>query len=141
MYTCNMGYEFPSGVQQVTRMCQANSSWSGSTPQCQRKKKLCSQSAPPQDFMHVPTFYMLVDVDCGEPPRVTNGQVSAPETIFESTATYICDLGYEFSSGAQQITRICQANMEWSDSTPECRRESIKDSLILILLYELLLIK
>ena len=64
-------------------------------------------------------------IDCGQPPSVINGQVSAPVTTFQSTATYTCNVGYEFSSGDQQIIRMCQANMEWSDSTPECQRKSL----------------
>ena len=69
------------------------------------------------------TFIFHTAIDCGQPPGVTNGQVSASETTFQSTATYTCNLGYEFGSGVQEITRVCQANMEWSDSIPECQRK------------------
>ena len=38
IYTCDMGYEFPSDAQQIIRMCQADSTWSDSTPLCQHMK-------------------------------------------------------------------------------------------------------
>ena len=64
----------------------------------------------------------VVVVDCGPPPMTANGQVSAPTTTFQSMATYTCNMGYEFPSGNQQITRMCQADSTWSDSTPLCQR-------------------
>ena len=51
-----------------------------------------------------------------------NGQILAPTTTFQSIAIYTCDMGYEFPSDAQQITRMCQADSTWSDSTPLCQR-------------------
>lgn len=35
-YTCDMGYQFPSGAQVMAILCQADMMWSGPLPQCQR---------------------------------------------------------------------------------------------------------
>ena len=62
-------------------------------------------------------------VDCGTPPGTTNGQVTASSTDLDSVATYQCNSGYRFNSGAEEITRTCQRDATWSDVIPVCERE------------------
>lgn len=62
----------------------------------------------------------LTAVDCGPPPSIMNGTPSAPVTTFQSTASYSCDLGYQFPSEAQVMNITCQADMTWSGPTPVC---------------------
>lgn len=64
-------------------------------------------------------------VDCGQPPSAMNGQVSTTATTFQSVATYTCDMGYQFASGAQEMMLMCQDNMMWSGPAPECQRKSV----------------
>lgn len=71
---------------------------------------------------HHCSLFVAQVIDCGAPPQTSNGQVSALTTTFQSTASYTCNAGYEFASQEQQITRMCQANGVWSDSTPQCQR-------------------
>ena len=61
-------------------------------------------------------------MDCGAPPNAANGQVNALSTTFNSEATYQCDLGFRFSSGESETTRMCQSDGMWSGSTPSCNR-------------------
>ena len=61
---------------------------------------------------------MLVDIDCGEPDRPdTSGGlvVAAPDTDFNNTAVYSCDMGFVIKGNA---TRRCQENGNWSDVAP-----------------------
>ena len=39
-YSCNVGQQFPSGEDEITRTCEDNGDWSGSTPQCQSKEEV-----------------------------------------------------------------------------------------------------
>ena len=63
---------------------------------------------------------LLSVVDCGPPPLVMSGQVSVTTTTFQSNATYSCSEGFQFASGAQEMSITCQANMMWSSPTPVC---------------------
>ncbi len=56
-------------------------------------------------------------VDCGPPPKPSDGEVNAPSTTLGSSATYTCKEGYN-RRGVQD--RTCQATGTWSDATPTC---------------------
>ena len=62
-------------------------------------------------------------VDCGMPPSTANGQVTASSTTLDSVATYQCDLGFSFTSGEMEVTRMCQSDGTWSDMSSMCERE------------------
>ena len=56
-------------------------------------------------------------VDCGDLMDPANGAVSLTNTIFNSTATYSCNDGYNL---VEDTTRICLASGSWSDTAPTC---------------------
>ena len=68
-------------------------------------------------------YHIHAAVNCGLPPSINNGQFSASATTFQSVATYTCSEGYEFPSGAQEMSITCEANMAWSTPTPQCQRK------------------
>ena len=73
--------------------------------------------------MHVYHFSILnlIAVDCGDLDNPESGQVILNGTIFMSTATYSCMVGYVLVG---EQTRTCQANGQWSGRAPFCRRKS-----------------
>ncbi|XP_063414427.1 complement factor B-like [Mytilus trossulus] len=93
IYSCNRGYEVQSG--NLERSCQADGTWSGSTPVC-------------------------VGVKCQDPE---NGQFTEEQTSsgysFPDTVTYSCIFGYEVQSG--DLERSCQADGTWSGNAPVCK--------------------
>jgi len=88
-YRCDAGYDL---VGDMTRTCQADGSWSGTTPMC------------------------LLG-DCGPLVSPENGTVSASSTTVGSTATYACDTGYRLVGDS---SRSCRADGSWSGSAPSC---------------------
>ena len=89
-FSCNTGYN-RSGAE--TRTCQANASWSGSSPTC-------------------------VIVNCGSAPGIGNGWTTTPSgTEYGDPANYYCNTGYTRSG---VTPRTCQSNGSWSGSTPVC---------------------
>ncbi len=89
-YACDAGYAL-SGTSSLT--CQADATWSRPGPTC-------------------------TIVDCGSPPKIPNGSVSAARTTYLATATYTCDVGNVFSGAT--TTRACQADGTWSTPVPAC---------------------
>lgn len=61
-------------------------------------------------------------VDCGQPPEVSDGQLTVGATTFQSTATYECNSGFELPSGVSSSVQ-CQADRTWSTPIPTCQRE------------------
>ncbi|XP_019625813.1 PREDICTED: LOW QUALITY PROTEIN: sushi, von Willebrand factor type A, EGF and pentraxin domain-containing protein 1-like [Branchiostoma belcheri] len=88
--TCDEGFSL---VGDVTRTCQDNKQWSGTQPTCQRKS--CPQLSAPD-----------------------NGAMSGG-VLFQDTATFTCDPGYELVGSA---SRLCQANQQWSGTQPACQK-------------------
>jgi len=89
-YSCGTGHQMHGTA---TRTCQADRTWAGTAPTC-------------------------TIIDCGPPPALANGAVSAPITTYGSTATYSCTAtGYHLSGNA---TRTCQADISWSGTAPTC---------------------
>ncbi|XP_064401973.1 uncharacterized protein LOC135347821 isoform X2 [Halichondria panicea] len=92
-YSCNTGFDL---VGASTRICQADSTWSGAEPSCQ----------------------IVAIVDCGALPNPTNGQVVLFSTVLGSIATYSCNTGFDLVGAS---TRICQADSTWSGAEPSCQ--------------------
>ena len=58
-------------------------------------------------------------MDCGYPQQVDHSVVEfTNRTLFNSTAEYQCDSGYEFINGSSE--RVCQSNGTWSGAAPVC---------------------
>ena len=69
----------------------------------------------------IAVFNHYTVVDCGDPPRLTNGRVAtlSINTSFRSVAHYECDSGHYFEVGST-TSRICQENGEWSNEDIHC---------------------
>ena len=67
----------------------------------------------------------IVDIeDCGPLPNIPNGRVELdPNTLENSTASYICDEGYDLIG---DMSRTCQRqNAMWSGTEPTCTSKSL----------------
>ena len=60
---------------------------------------------------------MLLAVDCGQLPSPANGVVSLSGTVFDSTASYSCNTGFNVVGNTP---RTCQADGQWSGMAPTC---------------------
>ncbi|XP_078598028.1 sushi, von Willebrand factor type A, EGF and pentraxin domain-containing protein 1-like [Branchiostoma floridae x Branchiostoma japonicum] len=87
-FTCNSGYNLVGGS---TRTCQADLSWSGSSPTC-------------------------TAVQCPVLTAPTNGGVSGGNS-YGDVATFTCDSGYSLSGSA---TLTCQVDTTWNGASPTC---------------------
>ena len=56
-------------------------------------------------------------VDCGGLSNPESGVITMSGTIFNSTATYSCNDGYNLVG---DTTRTCLASGSWSDTAPTC---------------------
>ena len=61
--------------------------------------------------------YACIDVDCGTLGNPANGEVSASNTNYNSTAMYSCNTGYTLTG---HIIRTCLESGLWSGSEPTC---------------------
>ena len=76
-------------------------------------------------------FLILTAVDCGNLTNPGNGSVThTAGTIFEQTATYSCDTGYNLVGNS---TRTCQATGNWSGSEPTCQGMLLHCVLVVLL--------
>ena len=91
-YRCDSGYVVTGLIE---RVCQADSSWSGSLPSCEL-------------------------VDCGDPGTPENGIKIGTGTTFGSEVSYRCNNGYELS-GPQ--SRQCLSTKQWSGTLAACVSE------------------
>ena len=89
-YACNRGFIL---VGNVTRICEADKSWSGSPAVCER-------------------------IDCGPPIAPEHGEVKTKATRYGSRARFLCNEGYQLATG--QFAR-CMANGQWSETNPSCQ--------------------
>ena len=58
---------------------------------------------------------------------MSNAQVDASATIFQSVATYQCDRGFAFTSGDSAVSINCLDEGTWSTPsvTPDCESECV----------------
>ncbi|XP_066283044.1 sushi, von Willebrand factor type A, EGF and pentraxin domain-containing protein 1-like [Branchiostoma lanceolatum] len=90
-FVCNSGFDL---VGSSDRTCQADGTWSGIQPVCNRTK-------------------------CPDLVAPAHGSVTAG-TLYGDTATYSCQSGYEIDGTA---IRTCQADQTWSGMDPTCTRK------------------
>lgn len=88
-YSCNNGYSMEG---ESIRVCQADGSWSGSSPLCNPRQ-------------------------CPELTSPLFGTVTASSLTFNSVATYSCNFGYQLDG---QNSTVCQDNGAWSGLAPVC---------------------
>ena len=118
-YACNQGFAM-IGVS--PRQCQANKAWSGSAPICQSKISNAIKFWPDACIL---TLLPSIVLDCGSLPDPSNGAVQVSTTTVGGQATYQCNTGFVLVGAT---TRTCQASglsAQWSDSAPQCNRESM----------------
>ncbi|CAL1545259.1 unnamed protein product [Lymnaea stagnalis] len=83
-YECLEGYEL---FGSVGRVCQANTTWSGTDPECRK-------------------------ISCGSPPTIENAFIlQQDDDLYESQVVYDCVEGY--SASGQDLTS-CLSNRTWS---------------------------
>ena len=88
-FACNEGYEL---IGDITITCQANMTWSGSTPTCLAK-------------------------NCSYPGTPENGQIIGTMFTYQSLVAFNCRKGY-YLSDTRAI--VCQADQSWNSSIPQC---------------------
>ncbi|CAG5134438.1 unnamed protein product, partial [Candidula unifasciata] len=92
-YKCLPGFEL-SG--ESTRQCQADGTWSSTTPSCLR-------------------------LACPAPGQLVHGSILGTSFLFEDSVTYTCEEGYVLKGDS---VRTCEASLTWSGSDPVCERIS-----------------
>ena len=60
---------------------------------------------------------ICIGVDCGSLTSPVNGRIVISSTTFESTASYLCNSGYNLVG---VNSRTCQSNGQWSGVAPTC---------------------
>lgn len=94
IYACKDNYEL---IGESTRTCQADRTWSGTTPQCHIKK-----CAPPKYSM-------------------AHGKILGDDYSAGAAITFQCDMGYRLT-GSSSV--VCQGGVMWSSEFPQCDRVS-----------------
>lgn len=67
-------------------------------------------------------------VDCRNPEKIANGQVTLPSnaTYYGALALYACDPNFELDGVSR---RLCLENGTWSSDEPVCRGKGANDAL------------
>ena len=127
VYQCNEGYTLQG---QAITACQANGTWSGTTPTCEREwperaehikafLKVSLHYDSIAAIIHPPSSHSSPVVDCGSLDDIPDGTVSTPQgTLYRATASYSCNTGYRILGND---TRECRADGRWSGSPPICK--------------------
>ena len=68
-------------------------------------------------------YLLFTVVDCGQLPSPANGQVSLSGTLFGSTASYSCGVGFNLVGNT---IRTCLADGQWSGIAPTCQCELLQ---------------
>lgn len=139
-FACAVGYENEGSS---VRRCQANGTWSGIEAICKRKCCFLEQSFilhtlillsndcfENTNVLPLPTF-VLQAVDCGPLEAPLNGTTVGEKTTYLSKITFHCDDGFDMTGS---ISRICQANKQWSGNESFCSGD------VQICVYSLLII-
>lgn len=82
------------------------------------------------NVLPLPTF-VLQAVDCGPLEAPLNGTTVGEKTTYLSKITFHCDDGFDMTGS---ISRICQANKQWSGNESFCSGD------VQICVYSLLII-
>ncbi len=126
-FACNSGF----GLMSLeNRTCTENGDkkgfFNGSNPSCKRK-------SPPNIYIHhLPIiYYTCAAITCGALTAVMNRRITYSVTTnnryaHSTTATYMCDTGYNITG--QYHTRTCEGDGRspigtWSGEAPECPRK------------------
>ncbi len=129
-YSCNANYALAGAS---TRMCQADTAWSGAAPTCDlvttgctsdpcKNGGTCSTSGASGFTCACATGW--TGSDCGSPVTCSgatapaNGGVSASSANYNGTVTYSCDPGYTMTG---TTTRTCQASGAFTGTAPTCK--------------------
>ncbi|XP_065179368.1 sushi, von Willebrand factor type A, EGF and pentraxin domain-containing protein 1-like [Sycon ciliatum] len=97
-YICNPGYNLEG---QASAACQADGRWSFSSPKC-------------------------TQITCPVPSAPANGDYEVSGLLYQDTAMYSCDAGYEMQNRPDAIV-TCRANGEWSHPEPTCESTACPD--------------
>ena len=82
------------------------------------EKTLVMVKHPISSIIYADTSCEFAVVVCPELMSPTNGRIELSSMVFGSTATYICDRGYNLNGS---MSRVCMANEEWSGEDPLCQ--------------------
>ncbi|XP_064629688.1 sushi, von Willebrand factor type A, EGF and pentraxin domain-containing protein 1-like isoform X2 [Lineus longissimus] len=96
-YKCMPGYTAAGGNE--VRSCQANGSWSGTPLKCSV-------------------------ISCQDPETIPNAILNSSTApfVWNSTISYICDIGFELPGG--DLIRNCSIEGTWTGTLPICREVS-----------------
>ena len=115
-YHCQAGHQL---IGQKTSKCLPARTWSNPAPLC-----VCKYPADALIGRFVQCFSPLLDVDCGQLPSISNGEVvyTNGTTHLGSEATYSCNQHFQLESadGSNDIRR-CTEEGKWSGIPPHCR--------------------
>ena len=65
-------------------------------------------------------------VSCGDPPDVSNATFTSDGNLYEDTAMYTCELGFEVSEGVNSWNISCQNTSSWSSGS-SCSSKHFQD--------------
>ncbi|WAR08623.1 SVEP1-like protein [Mya arenaria] len=135
-FSCNSGFSLTGDV---TRICQADTTWSGASPTCSIDD--CGPLTNPlngqvltvdgTEYQDTAVYscnqgYKIngvdtrtcMDGDCGPVANITNGlALYSPGTLYGATVIYTCNDGYEVTG---DTSRACLADGTWGGSQPSC---------------------
>lgn len=117
-YNCNEGF-IMSGTKE--RVCQGDSSWSDTSPQCKKQGEII-------DVINHFSIFLFLIASCGPPITLLHAQNTAPsnQTEFpvDSQVTYSCFIGYQ--SKGSNIAKCLYMNgtTQWFGPELECIRKA-----------------
>lgn len=62
--------------------------------------------------------YSYLEINCGNPGLVTNGNVLGGQYFYGSTITFECNTDFNLTRGSSHQT--CRSDATWSDKKPLC---------------------
>ena len=89
-------------------MCSESGTWSDSEPLCDGEG---------HHMQKVFKYYSYLVVTCDDLDDPGHGAVSYTATVYDSVASYSCDVGYSLNGDDE---RMCLESGEWSGTAPSC---------------------